>query len=76
MKMPSVLCKTYGMFVLYEAKVLKNKEGKCPLCKGTNFFTRSDWIECANDNCDFAALKSHVDNLKEREINLYIGAGI
>ena len=55
-----LLCKLKGMLVLAEfSYTTENQEGKCPVCKNTQFIDEHGWTTC--NNCyDFAFLAKDI----------------
>ena len=73
----SALCKVNGRLVLMSTTTPDdNRHGKCPCCKGFTFRDAPHgWVECENDECDFAVLKRHFERLPD-DVASIIGANI
>jgi hypothetical protein len=73
----TALCKAHGMLVLMStAKPKAGSHGRCPLCGGERFRKQTHgWVECANDDCDFAVLEEHLTRAPDDVANI-IGAYI
>lgn len=72
----SALCKIGGCLVLMSTTESASGTGRCPVCKGTEFYdSPHGWAECARDECDFAVLKEHMKRPPDDVANL-LGAYI
>ncbi len=72
----SALCKLHSCLFLMSTRVPTSGTGRCPVCKGTEFYDAPHgWAECATDECDFAVLKEHLKRPPDDVTNL-LGAYI
>jgi len=72
----TALCKLNGYLVLMSTEKSVTGQGRCPICKGTEFRDAPHgWVECVTDECSFAVLKKHLERTPDDVANL-IGAYI